>query len=125
MAVGEVESSQFTQMVLATLGHLSEPGSDYMLGITLSKSKHAQLYLFHKGSKAKVKNNSVLIGPTKMTPLSTKLYDLKNTEGLQNFMNNMTSAFAFTCIAENMQSKVQQVPLQTFLRSSRKRSRIK
>lgn len=44
LAVGEIESSPFVQMIVAGLGRVADPHMKYMLGITVSKTKAIELY---------------------------------------------------------------------------------
>ena len=57
IAVGEVESSPFVQMIVAALGHISHPLMRFLLGICLLKSRNVELYFIESSLKKKCLRN--------------------------------------------------------------------
>ena len=70
LAVGEIESSPFVQMMVAGIGHIADPLMKYMLGVCVSKERCIDLYfiekdidikfMLHKYTRAKYLSGSLL-----------------------------------------------------------------
>ena len=78
--VGEVESSPVAQMVLAALGHLANSYINMIIGLALSKSLIARIFLFKKGNL----KNEGYVGPVTIERVTTQLYDLRTATGVRN-----------------------------------------
>ncbi len=52
--VGEIESSPYIQMLVAGLGHISEPFVKYTLGIVISKDCTVAMYLIENDLSIKL-----------------------------------------------------------------------
>ena len=86
--VGEVESSPVAQMVLAALGHLANSSITMIIGLALSKSLIARIFLFKKGDKG-------YVGPVTIERVTTQLYDLRLATGVRAFIKDLVESIKF------------------------------
>lgn len=103
VAVGEMESSPFTQMVVASLGHTMR----YMLGVTLSKRRTVQLYWIDKNVDMKFFDDSDYYSPVRIATLTTSSLDITNSNNLEELLNYVVKAVIF--IEKNRQQENQAV----------------
>lgn len=123
VATGEIESSPYAQMVVASLGHISSPFTKYMLGMTISKSRHGNLFFFEKDMEEKEQEGISFCGPIRMRSLSTDTYNLCALEGLKEFTNKMACVIGF--ILKNLRKvEVPEFEVPEFEQRRRKRSPV-
>ena len=89
--VGEVESSPVAQMVLAALGHLANSFITMIIGLALSKSLIARIFLFKKGDVL----NKGYVGPVTIERVTTQLYDLRTATGVREFIKDLVESSKF------------------------------
>lgn len=66
VTVGEVQSSPLVQMMVAGLGHLSQPHTRYLLGVVVGKDRSVTLYLLENELERKTHNLEVYSGKITM-----------------------------------------------------------
>lgn len=94
-AVGEVESSPYTRMVVASLGHMGIPTKRYLLGVTLSKSRTVELYWIEKQLGVKIFSGTEYFGPVGIRKLTTSPLDLTNADNLHRLLTMVVKAVIY------------------------------
>lgn len=95
IAVGEVESSPFVQLVVGSIGHLSDRFLKYMLGISLLKKRAVELYMIKKDEDVAILCDEVYDGPLSFRKIGTSVFDLTNVEGFTNCLQEISSVLKF------------------------------
>lgn len=95
VAVGEVQSSPYVQMLVAGLGHLSNPCVRYLLGIVVSKQRLVHLYLLENEQGTKTHSNQVYTGPIILKSITVQEYRLNEAESLCTLLKKVMSVMNF------------------------------
>lgn len=94
LAVGEVESSPFAQMVVPFLGHSSVPGSRY-IGVIVAKSHTIMLYWMERKSEVQFHAKDPFIGPTLLKPMTIKPFQLSNPDDIYELLEMVLKAVTY------------------------------
>lgn len=96
LALGEIESSPYSQLIVACLGHTAVPGNDMMLGITMSKRRDVHLYWIQRQREQKMVNTfGTFLGPVEFRPLTLDSFSLGSTSDLKGLLNRVVKAVQF------------------------------
>ena len=121
VAVGEVQSLPYSQLVLAGLGHLSTGVSKYALGFTLSKVRCVKVYILTNKNYPVVLNDD-LVGPITLSMLTSEDFILCDLQSLKRFFSIVYSSLQK--VLDNIVEDDDNVPCGDFIRNeilSRKR----
>ena len=104
VAVGEIEPSMFTQMVVAALGQLSNPLVKYSMGVVISHSRAVDLYWIVKEPTIVMQTGEEYCGPVKFKKMSSASYNITNKEQLEVFLKKLIKGINF--IGKDYDSRV-------------------
>lgn len=95
IAVGEIESSPYVQMIVVSLGHISSTYVKYLLGICVSKERTVNMYMLENGLTPKLVAGQMYVGDISVKAVSTEAYSFLSPEKFTNFLTKMASILQF------------------------------
>ena len=103
LAVGEVQSSPVSQMMVAAVGIMANESPNILLGITMTKKLACHLYLVSTTHGYDYKTD--LTGPIQFEHLNSSIYQLNDPKGLQEFCKIVAHFFTMQKIEEESESE--------------------
>lgn len=106
--VGEIESSPFVQMLIASIGHIADASMRFMVGVCVSKDKSVNLYLVEKDVNIVIHSDQVYTGSIKVKSLSLYSYSLIDSEKLEKCLEKIANAMNY--IADDYERRLANIP---------------
>lgn len=106
--VGEIESSPFIQMLVASIGHVADPAMRFMVGMCVAKNKTVNLYLVEKDIDIIIHSNQLYTGSIQVKPLSLCSYDLLDSIKLEKCLEKIVGTINY--IADEYEQRLASIP---------------